>query len=196
MNVYVCLEFITTVSSHSPEYIEYHPIFNPFSQAFSFWGWSKSIFKLFDVFPCMSTPEPPLIRHVFQWVSLPRWGSIPGCQSLLFWDSLGGHPLSNDHRIKWYALNHLFFGVRKLPPVGSQNLQTCDQFNLVLRDLSTRRPQRIYIYTSQISGIVILNVKHEIVIRHQAIVVLVTILLKFRADTPNHEMFKALPFRF
>lgn len=36
MNVYVCLEFITTVSSHSPEYIEYHPIFNPFSQAFSF----------------------------------------------------------------------------------------------------------------------------------------------------------------
>lgn len=171
MNVYVCLEFTTTVLSHSPEYIEYHPIFKPFSQSFSFWGWSKSsIFKLFDVFPCMSTPEPPLIRHVFQWVSLPRWGSIPGYQSLLFWDSLGGHPLSNDH--SEMICSSCVFGVRKLPSVGSQNLQTCDRFNLVLRDLSTRWPQRIHIYTSQISGMVIFNVKHEIVIRHQAIVVL------------------------
>lgn len=33
--------------------------------------------------------------------------------------------------------------------------------------------QRLYIYKSQISRIVIFNVKHEIVIRHQAIVVLV-----------------------
>ena len=136
---------------------------------------------LVNHFPFGDGPSPSLnflmYSHVWALLNL-HWFSmcfngylyrVPGCQSLLFWDSLGGHPLSNDHRMKWYAL-HLFLGVVKLPPVGSQNLQTCDRFCSSFWEIYQLDG---YIYKSQISGIVIFNVKHEIVIRHQAIVVLV-----------------------
>lgn len=112
MNVYVCLEFTTTVLSHSPEYIEYHPIFKPFSQSFSFWGWSKSkssIFKLFDVFPCMSTPEPPLKHGMCFNGYLYRDGVQFQGTNLFFFGIVWVAIRCQMITVKWYVL-HVFLG--------------------------------------------------------------------------------------